>query len=148
MKRKLIFSGIICLLSFLSFSCYHDTDKGDKEKTIYTDVEFVQGNFPKIQDIESVKYYYHDMSSGRSEGIGPTPYEFSGLIYIGEEFAGFINDHYVWESCEVDANPDILENIKFEFMYSDDFEEEYIDSLIGYIFFDKERKVLYFRGGY
>jgi hypothetical protein len=128
---------VICIISTLFFSC--DDKQVIQEKTIYSDVEFVKTKFPALEEIESVEYYYIDVSSG--SGLGPTPVEFSGVVHIGSGFSDMIYRDYSWSECDVEPNPDILGNFEYDFKYSEEFDENYAESLIGYFYYDKNKKL-------
>lgn len=114
-----------------------------------TDVEFVKEQFPDIEDIEEVKYYYHVKSNERE--IGLQNIEFCGIIKIGEDFLQKIQEEYEWKSTKKSEKViprSVLEIDKtYEFLYNEEFSNDgkYIThSWGGDFYLDPEEGILYF----
>ena len=123
---------VSCYLYYCCFFCLNRN-----EAKVGTDIEFVQKQFPCIEEIEEVKYYY-DVKSNERE-IGLSNIEFDGFIKIGENFC-----------CKIIIPKKILvqkSNLEYNFLYSYDFSSDgkYIsDSWVGDFYLDKSHRVLYF----
>ncbi len=123
----------------------------EKKAEVGTDVAFVQEQFPEIEDIQQVKYCYHDKTK-RWE-IGLQNIEFCGFIKIGDDFFNKITKEYKWKETKKSKkkvpNPifeDELEN-DYHFTVCDDFWQDgkYIShSWGGEYYLDMEKQILYF----
>lgn len=69
----------------------------------------MQTKFPHIQEIKSVKYYYHKLSGDRE--IGLEHIEFVGFIEIGNNFLEKITTEYKWK--ETEKSKKVLPKINF-----------------------------------
>lgn len=147
--RNFIYIAICLLL----FGCSPNTNNKNSTNNIVvqTDVEFVQTKFPDIEEIKSVKYYYHKLS-GDGE-IGLEHIEFVGFIEIGDNFLEKIKTEYKWR--EIEKSKKIIpkinfseeKNEKFNFLYNDEFSNDgkYIShSSMGDFYLDLDKKLLYF----
>ena len=141
----LIFACVL-LFVLLLFFCLNRN-----EAKVGTDIEFVQKQFPCIEEIEEVKYYY-DVKSNERE-IGLSNIEFDGFIKIGEKFCCKITQEYDWKETKKAKKiipKKILvqkSNLEYNFLYSYDFSSDgkYIsDSWVGDFYLDKSHRVLYF----
>lgn len=121
------------------------------EAKVGTDIEFVQKQFPCIEEIEEVKYYY-DVKSNERE-IGLSNIEFDGFIKIGENFCCKITQEYDWKETKkakkIIPKKILVQkgNLEYNFLYSYDFSSDgkYIsDSWVGDFYLDKSHRVLYF----
>ena len=141
---------IVCVIVFVGLfvSCNDKNVSQEKEKVIQTDIEFVQMKFPKIKEIEAAKYYYWVMEDDSRISVGLIPKEFSGVIHVGKKFADKISKKYKWKKCKQPVNDVIMQSGEYHFWYSEDFGYEYMDSLIGEFYYDKDKRVIYFDGGY
>lgn len=116
-----------------------------------TEVAFVEEQFPQLEDIEEVKYYY-DVKSGSRE-IGLQEIEFCGFIKIGEDFYKKITQEYDWKETKKAKNkvPKVIltegENEEYHFSYNYEFSHDgkyKSHSWGGHFYLDKEKKTLYF----
>lgn len=82
------------------------------EAKVGTDIEFVQKQFPCIEEIEEVKYYY-DVKSNERE-IGLSNIEFDGFIKIGENFCCKITQEYDWKGTKKAKKNNTKENTRTE----------------------------------
>lgn len=138
---------LIIIISVFEIGC--SNDKKNNEEIVSTDKEFVQSKFPKIEEIQFVKFNYSVISV---RGVGPNPAKFSGIIKIGDNFIKKILKDYTWKKCEIQPfNTLFMVNNEYKFYYSDDFREEgkYVThSFVGKYYLDKEKGVIYFDGEY
>lgn len=127
------------------------TQEETKKIEIGTDVEFVKEQFPKLEDIEEVEYFYNQKSDSRE--IGLQNIEFCGFIKIGDDFYNKITQEYEWKETKKAKKkvPKAIfmegEDKGYHFTFNDTFRHDgkYIsNSWIGEFFLDKEQKVLYF----
>ncbi len=149
-RQKKYFSSMIffiLLSSILSCGC-----SGTKEIEAYTDVEFVQEQFPKIENIEKVFYCYNQKSSNRE--IGLQNIEFCGFIQIGDEFLQKIETEYEWKETKK-SRKKVPKSIfmvgeydkEYHFLYDEEFSNDgkYISNSWGGDFYlDREKQILYF----
>lgn len=122
-----------------------------KKIEVCTDIEYVKEQFPKIEDIEEVRYYYNVKSNQRE--IGLQDIEFCGFIKIEEDFYEKITQEYEWKETKKSKKKipkEILmkgEDKEYHFSYNYDFSYDgnyKTDSWGGDFYLDKEYKVLYF----
>lgn len=159
MRQKLFNQIYRCFVSIMlllvvcvSVTGCMSTEREDDPK-IYTDVEFVQGRFPKMEEIQSVRYFYYDMNKNADREIGMYPKKFAGLIHVGDTYAAKIAEECEWEECDVTPEDVLTEGENYHFLFSDDFGcgTEYVTetvSFVGDFYFDKEKQVIYFTGEY
>lgn len=129
--------------------------KTEEKVQIYTDREFIRDKFPYIENIKSVKYYYcyEDGEPSRVE-IGMYPKRFGGIIEVEGEYAEKIEKECDWKKCKKQfADPDLPETAELDFWKSEDFDcgSEYITetvSFVGDFYYDRDKQVIYFSGGY
>ena len=137
---------IICLIILLGLIGACSNNDINYEKTISTNIEFVQEKFPNIKNVESVIFSYLVKDDDRSIGLAPK--EFSGIICIGPEFAKSISEKYKWKKCKQPVDALFFEKGEYHFLYNENFEEKYRNSMIGTFYYDKEKQVIYFTGEY
>jgi hypothetical protein len=122
-----------------------------KEIEIGTDITFVEEQFPKIEDIEEVRYYYNVKSNERE--IGLQDIEFCGFIKIGEDFYEKITQEYDWKETKKSRKkvPKAIltegEDEEYHFSYNYDFSYDgnyKTNSWGGDFYLDKEKRILYF----
>lgn len=142
----IMYSCIILCSCILLCSCLNDN-----KIEVYTDVEFVEFQFPKLENIEKVKFYYYEKNSDWE--IGLQNIEFCGFIKIGEDFLQKIEEEYEWKETKKSKKKvpkSVLmegEDKEYHFLYSDKFSNDgkYIShSWVGDFYLDKEEQTLYF----
>lgn len=142
--KKLSLVMIISFIFLFACSC-------KREIKIGTDITFVEEQFPKIEDIEEVKYYYNVKSNKRE--IGLEDIEFCGFIKIGEDFYEKITQEYDWKETENSRKkvPKAIliegKNEEYHFSYNYDFSYDgnyKTHSWGGNFYLDKEKRILYF----
>lgn len=150
MRKNKSFNGVIF---FLILSCVLSCGcSRNKKIEVYTDVEFVQEQFPKIEEIEKVNYYYNVKSSPWE--IGLQNIEFCGFIQIGEDFLKKIEEEYKWKETK-NSKKKVPKAIflkgeydtEYHFLCNSDFSNDgkYIsNSWGGYFYLDREKRTLYF----
>lgn len=141
----LYFQILVCLL-------FTGCNVNDNNKIkIQTDVAFVQAKFPKIEDIQSAKYYYRKIS--REGEIGLEHIEFVGFIEVGSSFYQKIRKEYKWKQTKQSVkvipkfNFSQEKDMNYSFLFSYEFcnDGKYIShSSMGNIYLDAEKKLLYF----
>lgn len=138
---------LFALLGCLLFCGCQRTESAE----IGTDVKFVEEQFPKLEDIEEVRYHYDVKGSDRE--IGLRNIAFSGLIKIGDAFRQKLEREYSWRETERSKKKkpkSILmkkDQKEYHFLYSGEFEQDgkYIShSWVGDWYLDREEGVLYF----
>lgn len=140
---------VICLL----FSGCNGIDKNKIE--VQSDIEFVQTKFPKIEDIESVKYYYQKIS--KNGEIGLEHIVFVGFLQIGDGFLKKIEKEYEWKKTK--QSKEIIpkfnfsdeRSVKYNFLYSYEFSHDgkyKSHSSTGNFYLDVKEKMLYFEVEY
>lgn len=93
-KLKLFFLLLIFGCIFLFIYSY----KKNEVNEVCTDIEFIKHQFPNIEDIEEVRYYYNVKSDERE--IGLQNIEFCGFIKIGKNFYEKIVRDYNWKETK------------------------------------------------
>lgn len=146
-KLKLFFLLLIFGCIFLFIYSY----KKNEVNEVCTDIEFIKHQFPNIEDIEEVRYYYNVKSDERE--IGLQNIEFCGFIKIGKNFYEKIVRDYNWKETKK-AKKIVPKTIlmegdteKYHFLYNYDFSYDgkyKSDSWGGDFYLDKTHKVLYF----
>ncbi len=123
----------------------------EKKMDIGTDVAFVEEQFPQIENIEEVRYFYNVKSNKRE--IGLQNIEFCGFIKIGEDFYKKITREYEWKETKKSKKkvPKALftegDDQRYQFSYNYDFSYDgkyKSHSWGGDFYLDKEKRLLYF----
>ena len=149
MSYKDILKKMSLVIIFCCIFLYACSDK--KKIEIDTDVAFVEEQFPEIEDIEEVKYYYNVKSNNRE--IGLQDIEFCGFIKIGEDFYKKITQEYKWKETKKSKKkvPKAIlmegDDKKYHFSYNYDFSYDgkyKSHSWGGDFYLDKGKKMLYF----
>lgn len=149
MSCKDIFPKMSLVIIFCCIFLYACSDK--KQIEIDTDVAFVEEQFPEIEDIEEVKYYYNVKSNNRE--IGLQDIEFCGFIKIGEDFYEKITQEYEWKETKKSKKkvPKAIlmegDDKEYHFSYNYDFSYDgkyKSHSWGGDFYLDKGEKLLYF----
>lgn len=139
--------SVFILVCLLLSACSQSKDRVE----VHTDTEFVEQQFPKIKEIEAVKYFYNVKNSERE--IGLQNIEFCGFIKLGKSFLQKIETEYKWKETKKSKKklpkPVLMEgeNKEYHFTYNHEFSHDgkYIsNSWHGYFYLDKEQRVLYF----
>lgn len=148
-KFIILFIGIvIVIIAGIQYGIKEINFRGQVEskQNVCSDIEFIKLKFPNIKEIESVSYIYNKESGDREVGLEKIHFE--GIINVGNNFSKEIEKKYNWEYC--DKPPDLLIETKdVDYMYCDEFEEEYIsDSFVGTFYFSPDYRQLVFCGEY
>lgn len=149
--KKIIYLFLLFLFASVICGCGKTTENVE----IYTDKEFIQDKFPDIGNIKSVKYYYYYENGEPSRlEIGMYPKRFGGIIEVEGEYAEKIEKECDWEKCKKKLSDSDLPEVEgYDFWQSDDFDcgGEYITesvSFVGDFYYDRDKQVIYFSGGY
>lgn len=151
--RKL---GCILIIIFLVlgiFSIFYiKSYKFQNSIKIFTDIDYLQTEFPNIDGIKNGKYYYKQISSDRD--IGLVRADFCGVMEIDKDFSEKLQKEYEWDS--IDADNSIVSNLallgedykNYTFLHCDEFcnDGKYKShSKGGDFYFDPVNKIIYFQ---